>query len=241
MPVEGHKHKRVWQYRFAPQPVGLLDRGWSRGDREWERGVIERLRRGEAAPRSLSTDEAVPSPYLAGAYASGGWEHAEAHAKDAIRTGAAFLNDEAIARRKPQRDERTKAYAEYLREQHVLWHAQEAERVARAERQRLADEAARAERRAELERAGRAREARERARAESDDEWDRIGREKFLERRWAEVRQIMRRQWRCGRCDARASISERAIDAAEAIYVYRLKCSCADRWWYHDDLLELTR
>jgi rubrerythrin len=104
-------------------------------DRTWERSVVERIRRGGAAPQMADTG---PTPYWdpVGVYA-GGWEHAEAHSKDAIRTNAVYLNDEAIAARKLQR----KLLREGLRE--AL--AEAKERQKKIEADRLAEAAARRE------------------------------------------------------------------------------------------------
>ena len=70
-------------------------------DRTWERSVVEQIKRGGAAPQMVDSG---PTPYWEpmGAYADG-WEHAEARSKNAIRTNAVYLNDEAIAARALQR------------------------------------------------------------------------------------------------------------------------------------------
>jgi hypothetical protein len=70
-------------------------------DRAWERSVVERIKRGDPAPSMVDTGSPA---YLepVGSYADG-WEHAEARSKDAIRTNAVYLNDEAIAARALQR------------------------------------------------------------------------------------------------------------------------------------------
>jgi rubrerythrin len=120
-------------------------------DRIWERSVVEQIRRGGAAPQMADTG---PTPYLepVGSYADG-WEHAEARSKDAIRTNAVYLNDEAIAARALQRKLLREGLREALaeakarqkkitadrlaeaaakREAKRLWDAQIAERVRKA-------------------------------------------------------------------------------------------------------------
>jgi hypothetical protein len=113
----------------------------------------------------------VQGSYEANCNASGGWETAEKHSRNANRTNAIFLNDEAIASRKPLRDIQKKAYEKMIAENKAAWEAGAAQR----EKDRLAAEAARAEERrvaAEWE-AHRQRLAAERLRKmrEQDAEW----------------------------------------------------------------------
>jgi hypothetical protein len=104
-------------------------------DRTWERSVVEQIKRGGAAPQMADTG---PTPYWepVGSYADG-WEHAEARSKDAIRTNAVYLNDEAIAARALQR----KLLREGIRE--AL--AEAKERAKKVEADKRAEAAARAE------------------------------------------------------------------------------------------------
>jgi hypothetical protein len=175
MPVDGYNNKRVWQYNFLPQPVTLLDRGFDIRDHEWEKNLVERLRRGEAAPRSLSVYESCPGEYRSNAEC--GWEAAERHAKNADRTKAVFLNDYAIEMRKPGREARKKA-----------WEAQEAiykekweqEKVRRQEEDKKHKEQRLEEARIHAEymtREAQKRAEQMRIRKERDAEWNRIGHE----------------------------------------------------------------
>ena len=124
-------------------------------DRTWERSVVEQIKRGGPAPQMADTGS---TPYWdpVGINA-GGWEYAEARSKDAIRTNAVYLNDEAIAARALQRKllreglrealaeaaERAKkveadkkAEAEAKREAQRLWDAKQAERIRKEREQR---------------------------------------------------------------------------------------------------------
>lgn len=208
MPVSGYFHHSVWR-RFY-QPVALLDREWDR-DREWRSAVVERLKRGEAAPRSLSVDELIPSPVGGGVQASGGWEITEAWAKDADRSRSAFLTDEAIALRLPERRLRKQAYAEYLEEQKEFWLKQEARRGEKEAAELEAAKAvlARAERLAKRQ----AREDEEwadRAKEIEEEAWHRSGREAI----------ILRSRWACDLCKGDAKIEPTMTD------VYVLTCPC---------------
>jgi hypothetical protein len=179
MPVEGYKNKRVWQYMFMPQPCSLLDRGWDAYDRVWERQVIERLRHGQAAPKSLSVHEAIPSYH---AFTAIGWEMAEEVSKNANRTNAVYLSDEAIAARQPIRELRKKAYAELLAKNELLW---EQEKIRREKELQQENEAAieRARVNAEYE-IERKRIVEERAALQKkrDDEWEEATRQVNIDR-----------------------------------------------------------
>jgi hypothetical protein len=161
MPVE-----RVW--RLRPRPYHLLDWGWANRDREWEQDLVERLRRGEAAPRGVSVHDLMPGDWNE---QPPGWEAAEKHAKNAIRTGSPFLNDEAIAARLPVRKLQKEAYAEVLAQESAL----KAKRKAEAEQM----EAARREAAREWKRR---QEELERVRAERAEEWERAEELELAER-----------------------------------------------------------
>jgi rubrerythrin len=122
-------------------------------DRTWERSVIEQIRRGGAAPRMVDSG---PPAYLhpVGAYADG-WEFAEAHSKDAIRTNAAYLSDEAIAARALQR----KLLREGIRE--ALAEAKERAKKLKADMQAEAEAKRQARRAWEAKLEERVRKARE--------------------------------------------------------------------------------
>ena len=99
MPVDGYHHKRVWQYQFRPQPFQVLDRSWVNHDRQWEHDVVERIRHGGGAPQSVATAEAVSGGYTYYRIMPEGWEAAEHHAANAVRTGSAYFTDTEIAKR----------------------------------------------------------------------------------------------------------------------------------------------
>jgi hypothetical protein len=171
----------------------LLDRSWGR-DAVWERGVVDAIRRGAAAPRALSIGALVSGPYDPnGGFNGGGWEHAEQHAKGAIRTGAVFLNDEAIARREAERKQRRAALAEA-----------EAENRRRVQA-RKREEAARPAEREKQDRIYRERvDEAVRKRAEQDIEWAKA--QTAAHERAAQARAILRHGWLCADCRQRAAI-----------------------------------
>ena len=160
-------YRPTWERR-----VELLDKAFIYRDHEWEREVVERLRRGEAGPRSLSTDELVPSVGSSGE-AVHGWEQAEEHAKDAVRTNAAFLSDAAVEWRKAERDRRKAAWAEFEK----VWEAEREQRRQRARELALAANARLAEQLAEAQRQWERRRAAEAALAAQEAEWRAIDRE----------------------------------------------------------------
>jgi hypothetical protein len=138
--------------------------------------LAERLARGEAAPRGVSIyDMFLADPrYDCGPYSGvGGWEIAEKRSVNAIRSGAEFLNDYAIARRLPERELRKKGWAEAQAE----WKARaEKNRVRQAEEDAAAEEARRAwEAR---------RTAAEKAEAERRALWETEQRRRNLEMKW---------------------------------------------------------
>lgn len=155
---------------FCSSRMRLLDPAFGIRDCEWERGVVEAIRLGKAAPGGVSVYDVVKPRYLAdgprngpGEWGLGGWERAEKWARNANRIGAVFLNDEAIALRLPDRQRRKKAYAEFLAEERVR---KEREAIKRAEEEAARQEAERAYRKREAERI-----RRERAQFE---EWEKI-------------------------------------------------------------------
>ena len=127
-------------------------------DRTWERSVVEQIKRGGLAPQMADTG---PTPYWEPiGVNAGGWEYAEAHAHNAIRTNAVYLSDEAIAARALQR----KLLREGIRE--AL--AEAKERQKKIEADRLAEAAARRE----IQRQWDAQRAeRERKKREEQDAW----------------------------------------------------------------------
>ena len=247
MPVEGYEHKHLWLYRLKfryPWPLApMLDPDWDE-DGEWQWDVIERLQRG-AGLCSVSPVDLVRS-YGPGA-AAAGWEAAEEHAKDAVRTGSVFLNNEAIARRLPERELRKKAYAEQM----ARWEAEQPQREAEKAR-RVAQEAAERAERAEVRRVWREQQAeRDRLRAEHDAEWQQADAERRerqqgveesvreqlrekeqarYDRLQADAKQrlkeratILSKQWQCKKCLSPAEISLH-------LGQYQLICrTCRDR------------
>ena len=105
-------------------------------DRTWERSVVERIKRGGPAPQMVDTGSPA---YLepVGSYADG-WEHAEARSKDAIRTNAVYLNDEAIAARALQRKLLREGIREALAEAKERAKKYKADKQAEAEAKRQA-------------------------------------------------------------------------------------------------------
>jgi hypothetical protein len=170
----------------------LLDRFWGR-DRVWERGVIDAIRRGQAAPRASSISALVSGPYEPNGGGGGGWELAEEHSKGAIRTGAVFLNDEAIAARAELRKQQRAALAEA-----------EAENRARV-KARKQDEANRAAEREEQQRIYHERMAEyARRRAAQDGEWAKA--QNAAHERAVQVQAILRHRWLCADCGAPSAI-----------------------------------
>lgn len=213
MPVEGFKHPRVWQYNFLPQPCSVLDRGWDRYDWHYEREVVERLRRGEAAPQSGKlTDLHDRNPNYG--EPAGGWKQAEEFARNANRTNAVFLNDEAIALRLPDRERREAAHREYLAEVAVRMEAQ---------RQRLEEEARERERLIKEE--VRREKQRAKERASRDAEW-RAWRAEAAPR--TERQQILETRWQCG-C---GMITHIAYDSAKELFI--IWCPRCDKTLYKE-------
>lgn len=151
-------------------------RGWYNHDREWEIDLVQRLRRGGTV-EAYSLGQLVSGYSPPVAWSDGGWEAAEEHAKHAIRSGAVYLNDEAIAARKAERDYRKKEMAEALAANKAKREREEARRrkerieadrieaIEAVERARVAAQqaevvAARRKLRAEQDAAWRAEEAR---------------------------------------------------------------------------------
>ena len=175
-------------------------------DREWERSVVERIRRDGVGPEIMSFYEPTPNWDLVGVNA-GGWEHAERHAKDAIRAGAVYLNDEAIAKRVAQR----KLWREGVREAMAEGAAKRAKEAA----DRKAREAAiAAEHRAwDKQQEERARRARE-----QQAEWDSAP-------SLNEQLRIMGSRWICTVCNGKSRIER---DGAG----YRITCfDCGKSAW----------
>ena len=95
----GTRTKRLVQYKFRPHPFEVLDTEWEAANREWQFGVVERLQRGEPAPRALATGYDTLLPSGGPVYGPAGWEATEEYAKDADRTHAVYLSDDAIKMR----------------------------------------------------------------------------------------------------------------------------------------------
>jgi hypothetical protein len=214
MPVE-----RVW--RLRPRPYHLLDWGWANRDREWEQDLVERLRRGEAAPRGVSVHDLVSGDWPHEQPA--GWEAAEKHAKNAIRTGSPFLNDEAIAARLPVRKLQKEAYAKVLAEESAL----KAKRKAEAEQREAA-------RRQALREWKRRQEERERVRAERAEEWrvaEEAERARFAAQQEADMAEANER-WKAERakrmatpqCDAVIAEGAKRRKEEQAILKNRWQC-----------------
>jgi hypothetical protein len=190
---------------FALAP--MLDPDWD--DRGWELDLAERLQRGGAL-HSLAVNDLIRS-HRPGRAAEG-WEAAEEHSKDAIRSGSVFLNDEAIARRLPERERRKKAYAEEMArwEENRVWQAEwdDAEwRRADAER--------------EERQRGVVEIVLEQLREKDQAHYDKL--QADAKRRLEERATILSKQWQCKKC---LSIAEISLHLGQ----YQLICrACRDR------------
>ena len=158
-------------------------------DRTWERSVVEQIKRGGAAPQMADTG---PTPYWEPiGVNAGGWEYAEAHAHNAIRTNAAYLSDEAIAARALQR----KLLREGIRE--AL--AEAKERQKKIEAERLAEAAAKreAQRAWDAQRAERDRKWREQQSAWEEE----TTRRRLEDKARYERDRILGSKWVCTECN----------------------------------------
>jgi hypothetical protein len=203
---------------WIPYPV--LDRRWIGHDYDWEAQLVERLNRSGKGPERVSIYDMVQSQSGA---PRGGWESAERLSRRAIRTGAVFLNDDAIARRLPDRDRRKAAWAEMVAEHSTVLEEARAQKreveAARAEAQRVWNEknAEKLKKRAETEAEWRRR---------GEEHWKRLTAErqaKFEE----EQRWLLSRKWICSECRAPSEIEWRMDQ-------YVLTCqACANQGWSH--------
>jgi hypothetical protein len=168
-------------------------------DRAWERSVVEQIKRGGAAPRMVDAG----SPTYWDPAGVDGWEYAEERSKNAIRTNAVYLNDEAIAARALQR----KLLREGVRE--AL--AEAAERAKKLE----ADKKAEVEAKRETQRAWEAKqEERERKAREEHEAWQKEGDQRNAEaaRRYEENKaryereRILGSKWTCTVCNGVSGI-----------------------------------
>jgi hypothetical protein len=240
--MPGSYNKHAWRHRLPWWPSPLLNRGWDNGhDSEWEHSIVERIKRGQAAPYALNLFDYLPSHgslIESGFIAGGDWERAEEHSKNADRSGSPWLNDHAIARRKPLRDAIKKARAEDIAKDKARWEAQRA--IWAEERKERAAAAAEEYRLQRIEReAYERRKAEEKQRrAEQDAEWEReseritaerqakweaqqLNNEQFAKERDA----ILKGNWECQKCLTRSLIQPVAFG-------YVLACrSCGKTSW----------
>jgi len=134
--------KHVWQFKsYRPWPLAVLDRDFDRPD--WQHDVVERLSRGERAPEPMA--EPVPGERFRNEREVS-WQAAEETAKNAVRTGAAYLTDRQNAERAEKRALLKQAYDEAvaaLRARNEAAEAREAEKArayAEAHREYLAEQ-----------------------------------------------------------------------------------------------------
>ena len=195
-------------------------------------------------PEASRSTTLIPNDYWEPSGA-GSWEHAEKHAEKAIRSGAVFLNDFAIARRLPERELRRKGWAE-LR---AAWTAyfdgkgprpsgdpwqrfippevKAREAAEKAERQRMEAEA-----RAETERQWQARQAeRDRRQAERQADWERGTPMPLIE-----VGRILGSRWTCIACQSiRTLVTQKGADRYQILCLHCGKVAEGD----HKQLMEL--
>jgi hypothetical protein len=240
--MPGTYNKHAWRHRLPWWPSPLLNRGWDEGhDSEWEHALVEKIRRGQKAPHALNLFDYLPShgSSLSGGFCAGGdWDDAEEHSKNADRSGSPWLNDAAIAARKPLRDAIKKARAEEAAAEKARWAAQRA--IWAEERKERAAARAEEERLYRIEQeAYEGREAeRKQRKAEQDAEWERESeritaerqakweREQAAKRQFAvEHKAIMAGNWECQTCLTRSIITP-------AAFGYVLTCrSCGKTSW----------
>jgi rubrerythrin len=164
-----------------------------------------------------------PTPYWepVGVSASG-WEYAEAHARDAIRTNAVYLSDEAIAARALQR----KLLREGIRE--AL--AEAKERAKKVEAAKRAKEAAQREARREWN----ARyEERARKEREQQSAWEEeTTRRRIEDKARSERNRILGSKWVCTVCNGASLIKQDGVG-------YRITCTNCTKtaWGSHASLL----
>jgi hypothetical protein len=194
----------------------LLDESLVGHDEEWEADVVVRISRGLRALDEVSVYDAVKSQSVEGPH---GWERVEDYAKDAIRTGAVYLDDYAIGRRLEDRERRKAGWVESRAERaKALAHAKE-KAAALAEHRRIRKELSETRFKAQLAR-------REQWRRRGVAHWKQLPAERqdkfYDEQRW-----ILSRKWICSACRAPAGIKWRGDQ-------YVLNCSaCAKQGWSH--------
>jgi|SRR5215472_2262457 len=218
--VTGTEHKRVWQYKFRPQPFEVLDKGWDAPMRQFRHDVVERLRRGEGGPQSLAFGDVVGRGFFSGVQV--GWEATEDYARNADRSGSSFLNDIAIERRLEDRARRKQAYEEFLKENGARLSLERARQAqADAERQRVREE----ERLLKAEKARKEAEQRRQWEAEGqrlqEEQRRRRAHEEAAARatdRARERERILNGQWECNFCRQRVSVLPDGFDG------YCLRC-----------------
>jgi hypothetical protein len=239
MPVNGSR-----PYRLRPHRAPILDAGWGH-DNLWEWRVVERIRQGYPAPQAHALYEtSANGGWPAGADDSG-WEYAEEHSKNAIRTNAVYLNDTAIARRKAERQRAALEEAEWA-ERNAKIEAAEAEKRERDRQIRARERAEKEAERAQTLAAWRQRLAeQERRDAEQIAEWERMQAERAAETKehgeaWAQKMRerdsILANTWQCSICKALANIMVEGDG-------YRITCPGCGKtaWGSHQTLLGMRR
>jgi hypothetical protein len=157
------------------QSYPVIERGFD-DYRMWTRGVVERVKRGEAAPRAHSLAELIVS---GGTNEARDSERDDQRAAAADRRNAIYMSDEAIAARAAKRVFLRQAYAEMLAENRAK---------AAVQREREAEEA---QARHEAKVAWEAQQQTyRRERLEREALW------RFEER----TRQILAAKWQCIEC-----------------------------------------
>ena len=203
------------------------DHAWALRDRDWEASVVERIRRGEKAPHSLSVDEFIVSDHP---WTAMGWDQVEMHAANANRLHSAYLTDAQIEKRRAR--------------QKILRQAVKDEVARRAAAAAAAYEANRAAERIREARWAKEREEQERANAEwlellkkrederkaRDIDWE-------VERaRVEEARKIRTSKWLCNICGGESRIRDENRG-------FRITCNSCGKtaWGSHEALAKVLK
>lgn len=221
------------------------DYAWFIRDHEWEAGLVERIRQGYAGPSAICVRDLVDDdcPYY-----PIGWESAERNAKDAVRTGAVYLDDRSIAKRVEKR----KMLKQQMEEVRAAWRAFEKGDGPKPSWGDDLSEAAFAKKKKEKE----DREAKRAAREEEDRKWkaqweERKRKEREQNEAWEERAEILRNstlayetlrimlsKWTCTVCNGKATIAKHTEGDEDGYQLTCLDCG-KTAWGKHASLMEV--